>query len=241
MNMRISWPVLICATPLAVPAGVLVSEFNGGFEAGGVVPDGEFVPWSDSRVVAGASGQGILDVSVRIEISGGYNGDLYAYLSHGGVLVPLLNRVGMGSGNTFGYGDSGMDVVLTDAALHNIHAYQAVVGYTISDGAAWQPDGRSVNPVTSLPGVFDAPGSVGLSAFSEMMGDGEWTLVVADVSAGGGNATVVRWGLEITTVPEPEAVTWVMGGILLVGGFCWRWCHPERLSIRSFHGPGRSR
>ena len=41
----------------------------------------------------GLAGAGINEVDVRLNISGGYNGDLYGYLTYNGQTVVLLNRV----------------------------------------------------------------------------------------------------------------------------------------------------
>ena len=152
------------------------------------------------------------------------------------MLVPLLNRVGVGSGHAFGYGDAGLNVTFTDAAAHNIHFYQAVDGYSITDQAAWQPDGRTINPVTSPPSSFDFLGTLGLNAFSGMSANGNWTLALADVSSGGGQPTVLSWGLDITPVPEPATMAGVLGaGLLLLpaGRSCRAWwrrrsAHPTR-------------
>ncbi len=42
----------------------------------------------------------IANLTVTLDLMGGYNGDLYAYLTHGDEYAVLLNRVGMGSANT---------------------------------------------------------------------------------------------------------------------------------------------
>src|ERR1035441_7065048 len=90
------------------------------------IPDGSAVGWSGTATASGYL-PSISDVSVNLNISGGYNGDLYAYLSYGGVLVPLLNRVGVtatGGGNSFGYGDAGFNVTLSSAGANDVHFYQ---------------------------------------------------------------------------------------------------------------------
>jgi hypothetical protein len=69
----------------AAQGGIIYSSFADS----GNIPDGNA---SGSAGTATASGflPTISDISVKLNISGGYNGDLYAYLSYGGVLVPLL-------------------------------------------------------------------------------------------------------------------------------------------------------
>jgi subtilisin-like proprotein convertase family protein len=188
---------------LGATAGLYPYTYNSGFENSGNIPDGNVNPWSDTRTVSGITDLVITDVSVRLNVSGGYNGDLYCYLSYNNVLVPLLNRVGVGTGNASGYSDAGLNVTFTDGAANNIHFYQQVGGYSISGGASWQPDGRTINPVTSPASAFDAAGTANLALFAGMNPNGDWSLVVADVSGGGGQATVQNWGLDITAVPEP--------------------------------------
>jgi hypothetical protein len=120
----------------------------------------------------------------------------------------------VGTGNAFGYADAGLNVKFTDTAANNIHFYQAVDGYSIADGATWRPDGQTINPVTSPPSAFDAPGTVTLGVFSGMNPNGDWMLVLADVSSGSGQATVLSWGLDIQVVPEPVHVALgVFGGL----------------------------
>lgn len=201
--------VPLALAPLAT-AAVISSSYTGGFENSGTLTDGSLVPWSDTRSVGG-TGQTVTSVTVRLTVAGGYNGDLYGYLSHGGVQVVLLNRPGVGTGNAFGYADAGLDVSFSDAAAHNIHTYQTVVGYSLSGGTAWQPDGRSLSPVGSAPSAFDAAGTGALANFAGLDPAGSWTLVLADVSGGGGQATVLSWGLSLTVVPVPEPAATAAG------------------------------
>ena len=202
---------LCLGAALTAPATLYSSTYS--FENGVNIPDGNVSPWSDTRTLSGIAEPSIATVSVWLNVSGGFNGDLYGYLSYNGMLVPLLNRAGVGTGNAFGYADAGLNVKFTDTADNNIHFYQAVWG-SIAGGATWQPDVRTINPVTSSPSAFDAPGTVTLGAFSGMNPNGDWTLVLADVSSGGGQATVQSWGLDIAAVPEPVHIALgVFGGL----------------------------
>ena len=207
MKKMILLTSLCFGTAVSAPAALYSSTYyKSGFANSGNIPDGNVSPWSDTRTVSGITESSIVSVSVRLNVSGGFNGDLYGYLSYNGVLVPLLNRVGVGAGNPAGYGDAGLNVTFTDGTANNIHFYQSVGSYSISGGAAWQPDGRTINPVTSSPSAFDAAGTVTFAAFSGMNPNGDWSLVLADVSLGGGQATVLNWGLDINAVPEPVNV-----------------------------------
>src|ERR1035441_7780593 len=60
---------------------------------------GQVIPDNNPSGVAyglsfAATGLQISDIKVTLDISGGWNGDLYAYLSHGSSYSVLLNRVG---------------------------------------------------------------------------------------------------------------------------------------------------
>jgi MYXO-CTERM domain-containing protein len=203
MRQSLGPALALLSATMSVSGATILTTYNTGFANSGVIPDGSASPWSDTRPIAGTGL--ITGVSVQLEMTGGYNGDLYAYLSYGGVLVPLLDRVGVGTGNAFGYSDAGLNLRFEDSAANNIHFYRGVIGWSIGGGAAWQPDGRVVNPVTGGPGEFDAAGTRTLGLLNGRGPSGDWTLVVADVSSGGGATTVVSWGLEVTTVPEPGA------------------------------------
>jgi subtilisin-like proprotein convertase family protein len=177
-----------------------------------VIPDGNPVGISTSTSVPVLPGT-VTDVSVNLNITGGFNGDLYVYLAGPvGQLAVLLNRVGVTAGNAFGYSNAGFNIML-DQSGANIHNYQSG-SYTLSGGqltGTWAPDGRNIDPA-SAPGMFDsASTAAGLSQFNGIDPNGTWTLFLADMS-GGGQSTLNNWGLTIVTVPEPQ--TWAM----LAGG-----------------------
>ncbi len=186
--------------------------FNTGSAA---IPDNDPNGYHDSRTVGGMSGV-ISDVSVTLSISGGYNGDLYAWLSHGGGLSVLLNRVGRSSSSTLGYGDHGFGLdteqvrfTLDDQAAGDVHLYRAGPYALNTDGqltGLWQPDGRVLDP-ESRADLFDtAPRPDMLGVFDGLDPNGEWTLFVADQNPGD-ISTLTEWGLEITVVPEPSTLT----------------------------------
>ena len=175
---------------------------------------------SEKVAVSGAGGVwNITDVQVTLHLTGGYNGDLYAYLVHGDGFAVLLNRVGVGlaQGDAFGYGNAGMDITLaTGGANGDIHWYG---GATLPSGT-YQPDGRLLDPL-SVPNLFDgAPRNANLDSFTGLDPNGDWTLFIADVSAGGGQTTALSRGLvinAITPVPEPGDMALAALGLGLWG------------------------
>jgi subtilisin-like proprotein convertase family protein len=184
---------------------------NSGFANGGVIPDGSLTGWSDTRSVSGIGN--ISDVSVTLNLSGGWNGDLYAYLVHGSGFSVLLNRVGVTANGSPGYGTAGMNVTLSDAAvLGNIHSVLAPVS-----GGIYQPDGRNVNPLTPGSVLGSTPSTTPLSSFNGLNPSGNWTLFIADVS-GGDVSTVTSWGLDIASVPEPASLVEGSVAVLFLGG-----------------------
>lgn len=183
------------------------------------IPDGNVNGLQSTLTFNDAYFNNVLDVDVKLNISGGYNGDLYVYLTHSSGFSVLLNRTGRTSGNSFGYGDAGFNITLDDAAATDIHAYGGNGGNQLT--GTYQPDARNVNPATvtdaSSRGAF-------LNAFNGLDANGGWTLFVADVS-GGDQSTLVSWELDITAVPEPVTVALgIFGGLAaLLGGLrAWR-------------------
>jgi hypothetical protein len=206
-------------------AAVYSLSYNSGFANSGVIPDGNATGWTDSRTVSGISDLSISDISVKLNVSGGYNGDLYAYLSYNGVLVPLLNRVGVtatGGGNSFGYSDTGFNITLGSTGS-DVHFYGAGSPSFNGNGqltGTYQVDGRTIDP-NSAPGAFDSASRVTFAGYNGMNPNGTWTLFFADMSAGA-QSTVESWELDITAVPEPANIALgVFGGLFLLTGI-WR-------------------
>jgi hypothetical protein len=215
--MKLRLLISCSALMIALTAHAAISYST--FANGGLIPDGSAVGSSGTASTSGFLPT-IADISVKLNISGGYNGDLYAYLSYGGVLVPLLNRVGVtgtGGGDAFGYGNTGFNVTLSSSGANNIHFYQNN-SPSYSSGqltGTWQPDGRAIDPQSS-PSSFDAPGTVTFGSYNGLNPNGTWTLFIADLSSGG-QSTLVSWELDIAAVPEPVNVALgIFAGVFLV-------------------------
>ena len=147
-------------------------------------------------------------MTVTLNISGGWNGDLYVYLVHGAGQTVLLNRTGVGTtsgGTTFGYANTGFNVTFDGTAANNIHFYQSSSPTFNGSGqltGTWQPDGRTIDP-SSTPSAFNAAGAApNFSTFEGLDPNGSWTLFVADLS-GGNTSTLTDFSVDVTPVPEP--------------------------------------
>jgi subtilisin-like proprotein convertase family protein len=177
-----------------------------------VIPDANPVGITQTATFSGL-GAAITNVSVNLNITGGFNGDLYVYLAGPvGQFAVLLNRVGLTAGNPFGYGDAGFNITLNDSGA-NIHGYQSG-GYTISSGqlvGTWGSDGRNISPLSS-GSTFDAASTAAnLASINGSLANGTWTLFLADLS-GGAQSTLVSWRMTIVTVPEPQSWLMLAGG-----------------------------
>ncbi len=180
--------------------------FSDGFLDGGVIPDGNVTGWSDTRTISDwAPGFTITDVKVSLQINGGFNGDLYAYLTHESGYSILLNRPGKTASNPFGYSDAGFNITLDDNAVTDIHLYGGNSGNPLA--GSWQPDGRFFDPAIVLD---TTPRSAPLSSFQGFEPLGAWALVMMDMS-GGGQSTLGFWSMDITAMAVPEPNTFVLG------------------------------
>ncbi len=155
-------------------------------------------------------------VNVRLNFSGGFNGDLYGYLVFQATdnsittTTMLLNRVGRTGAADPGFATSGMNVVLSSAgpagSIHDVanpaSTYGNAATYYLADARTTSPNGdfTGSTPAGSPLSVFDT---------YTHNANGTWTLFLADLS-GGDVSTLVGWGLDISVVPEPT--TWALLG-----------------------------
>ena len=201
--------------------GTVTDPGGSGTSAGSLVNttilDGNTAGMANTMNLSGAGlGNSLQTITVTLNVSGGNNGDLYAYLSYNGTLVPLLNRIGVSSGNSFGYSGAGLNnVTLSDSASVNIHA----AGNGTLSGS-YQADGQNISPLSSASSFSSGGGSITLNTtFSGMNPNGNWTLFFADVVSGGGNETLNGWSMDITAVPEPVNVALgVFAGLFGIAG-----------------------
>jgi subtilisin-like proprotein convertase family protein len=183
-----------------VTAAVILDE---NWNVNTAIPEGSPVGITSAQTFSDLSSSPITDVAVNLNISGGYNGDLYGYLTlqdaNGNAATEiLLNYMGTTTPNPFGSAGSGMNVTLSDSGTVNGSIHNAAGVPT----GTWQPDSAN-----ALDGTFG-----GLTA------NGTWTLFLADMSVGGGTSTVNSWGLDINgaAAPEPADYGLLAGAGLLV-------------------------
>lgn len=172
------------------------------------VPDNSSTGWSDTRTIVSPEGS-ITDVQVHLKLSGGFNGDLYAYLAHDSGFAILLNRPGRTAANPDGSFTTGIDAVFSSAAGMDAHHAAGFSG-------TFQPDGRNVSPHL----VTDAsPRTALLTSFLGGDPSGDWTLFIADLSPLY-QSKVQEWGITITAdsvaVPEPSPLTGAAAMLMLV-------------------------
>ena len=189
------WGGLVLALCNSAPAAMYTYNYS----VNQAIPDNSIVGLTDSHSLSGLLFQ-ITDVRVTLNLSGGYNGDLYGYLRlNDSPLVVLLNRVGVTGSDPDGYADSGFSVTLAASASHDIHFYQDFSPTYNGNGqltGTWQADGRS-DPLSSSRGS--------LTDFNGLNPNGTWTLFFADQSPGD-ESTLLSWSLDIAAVPEPVNV-----------------------------------
>ena len=187
-------------TMIGMMATLLATVMNAGASLYpiGSIPDGNPVGVSfTGNYDQAAPGATVSGLTVDLSISGGYNGNLYTYLvAPNGTMVLLLNQPGATIGNPFGYAGSGLNVTLSDTAAGSIQTTPETSGSTFS-------------------GNYQAAGT--LANFNGSVADGNWTLFFADETAGGGQAILNGWSLNITAVPEPTNIALVIFGVGFVG------------------------
>jgi alpha-tubulin suppressor-like RCC1 family protein/subtilisin-like proprotein convertase family protein len=203
------------------------------------IPDGSLSGLASTINLSGLSAP-VGNVEVELNISGTYNGDLYAYLTHGSGFTVLLNRVGRTATDGLGYADGGLNVTFADGAT-DIHAYRVSLFGNSSTAlggpltGTWGPDGRAVSPTT----VTDVDTrSALLSSFDGLDANGSWTLFVADVSGGDLNQ-LNSWTLDLncnsSSVPDGGSIAGLLlTGMAAVALVRWTrcWCKQKPMGAR---------
>ena len=187
--------VMLAAT--GARASLYTEDFN---NVNTAIPEGNPVGVAFIGSVSDAGGSMVGDLTVTLNVSGGYNGNLFSYLvAPNGTMTVLLNQPGVTGSNPFGYSGSGLNVTLSDAGGSSIQTTTEPAGVPFT--GTYQAAG-------SLANLYGSPA------------DGMWTLFFADLSSGGGSSQLTSWSLDITPVPEPVGTALaVFGGLAGLGWF----------------------
>ena len=211
--LTVAWLLLA----VSAPASLITTVESGALNI--TVPDGNPVGISRTLNVSGlgnilSSGD---NVSMTLNISGGNNGDLYAYLSYDGHIVTLLDQPGVMGGNPEGYTDAGFNVTLGDGNYGNINTYGSS-GYTTSGGQV----AGTYNP---------ASGNTAFQGYNGINPNGGWVLFIADMSGGDPSQSVLNsWSLTLDVVPEPVNVAMAIFGVMFITvGFGHSWVRSRKL------------
>jgi len=171
-----------------------------GVGSGGLaIPDGSPVGVaSQMNFTANTTGNQMIGVTVGLNVSGGYDGNLYAYLiSPTGTLVVLMDHPGSAP---FYAAGSGMTVTLDSSAGTGIQSVAETYRQNLAGTYA---------PLGNLSGIA-APGG------NDGTGNGTWTLFFADLTRGGGQAYLDSWTLNLTVVPEPVTLSLGLFAAMLI-------------------------
>lgn len=217
MNASIIHPMLTRHVfGLALALGLLPARaalYNFPATVNQLIPDNNASGHASTIAVSGLPSDAISAVRVRLNVSGGWNGDLYVTLVHNqSATAILLNRIGVNGAGEDGFNGAGFDIWLSDSGANgDVHV--------LGSGAVpltgnWQPDGRLADPDSV---TFGSPRGGMLNVFNGANPNGSWTLFVADVSPVH-QSTLVSWELEIQAVPEPVSVALSLFG---VGAAAW--------------------
>jgi subtilisin-like proprotein convertase family protein len=182
MNALTKLTAAALVSALAVPASASTIVETG---AGFAIEDNTTAT-SDIVVTANAI---IQSLTVSLDITHTYVGDLVFTLSNGSTTVTLLDRPGVPAG-TFGNSDN-LDGV-----------------YTFSDLGSGQIS-ETTGTGLIAPGIYNSANP--LSAFAGANTAGTWTLLISD-DAGGDLGTLNGWSLDFkaATGAVPEPGTWLM-------------------------------
>ena len=188
--------------PFAARAATTVSQT---YDLHTTIPDNTGIGLSNTQTFA-APIYVISEVNVQLTLSGGWTGDLYAYLTHDSGFAVLLNRPGRSLAEPLGSGTIDLSVIFADSAADDIHTG---IPTTDAVGGTYQPDARTIDPDYALD---SSPRSAFLATFHDLDANGEWTLYVADVATGD-TMTLDSWSLTVSGVPEPAAATLAVLGM----------------------------
>ena len=208
------WLVTATCVWLALAARPAAAALSGSGSFGSedintIIPDGN-VNGSSSIINVSGLQSSLSTVSINLNVSGGVNSDLYAYLTGpGGQNIVLLNRIGITGDNPLGNFGAGFNITIANGGT-DIHGNTGNSFFTGTYGA----DRRDRNPVNFTYGSQNQ--SDLNSTFGNSNPNGNWTLFFSDgvFNDNTTHSTLVNWSLDVTAVPEPINVALgVFGGL----------------------------
>jgi hypothetical protein len=186
--------VLLITAGAASAATIVTETFT--MSTASVIPDGDLSGLV--QTINPATSITTVDlITITLNTTGGWNGDLYAYLWHNGTLSVMVNRPGRTTSLPDGSATGGMTLMLADAAATDLHMATGALS------GSYQPDGRDIAPSLALD---TSPRTDSLADFIGSPASGDWRLFIADV-ANGGQANLTSWSITLTgaQVPEPTS------------------------------------
>jgi autotransporter-associated beta strand protein len=183
---------LITSCSFFLTVGIASGQTSFDWTPGTSIADNNPVGVADTRLITFDPAAVVTGLEVRLNLTGGWNGDMYASLVHDSGFTVLLNRPGNTVSNPGGSGSSGMTVTFSAAATTDIHTGIPNSG-TVT--GTWQPDARTADPLLV---TNSSPRTAFLSSFNEAPVQGNWTLFLAD-NAAADITTLTGWGLTITS------------------------------------------
>lgn len=197
-------PALLVLLPMASHAASTVSD---SWVVNTQIPDNSPIGLSSSRSLV-SHVTSISSVEVYLDMSGGWAGDLYAYLAHYSGFSVLLNRPGRTAFVDEGSGAMSLLIAISGSGLTDVHTGIASSG---SVTGMFQPDGRNVDPNDAYD---TSPRTALMDSFNGLDANGVWTLYIVDVAAGD-TMTLNSWSLQVSGVPEPSIfIMALLGGCL---------------------------
>jgi hypothetical protein len=213
----------VAVATTAATAQSLITESARTFTVGSDIADVQNPPAAFLQTVNDSAIVSLTRVEVGLHLVGtssgaGFASEMFVSLNQNlGQTAVLLNQVGVTSGDPVGQGYDGWNVTFRDDAVNgDVHAATLASG-TLT--GIWAPDARSAatDPGTSRP--------LTLSLFNNGTGNGDWRLLVGDLTPGG-TMRLQSWSLTFTgytAVPEPGAYALLTGlGLLAVAGWLRR-------------------
>lgn len=205
----------VAVATTAATAQSLITETTRTFTVGTDIADVQNPPAAFRQTVSDSAIVSLTRVEVGLHLVGtssgaGFASEMFVSLNKDlGQTSVLLNQVGVTASDPVGQVYDGWNVTLRDdAANGDVHAASLGSG-TLS--GTWAPDGRVA--------ATDTDRSLPLSLFNTGSGNGDWRLLVGDLTPAG-TMRLQSWSLTFTgftAVPEPEAFALLSGvGLLIV-------------------------